>query len=712
MAGGHLRYVLAGLNSLVQPIWFGQYRLTARIATGGMAEVYVGRHVEDDGTMGAMVAVKRLLPHHVKNPSIVRMFLNEARITSQIGHPNVVRIIELGQVGGEPFIAMELLEGKSFEEVRAHFAEQGKRVPTRLALHVLAEACRGLDAAHRAVDEQGQPLALVHRDFTPDNVHVGFDGQVKVIDFGIARTATWGSGTEPGILKGKFFYMSPEMVLAQPVDHRADLFAAGVMLYEQLCGRRPFTGMSVDEVLHKIAACVVRPLSELEPAVSPALERVALTALQRDPEARYPSLAHFVQALEAAAQNEQPLEEGELGRWLETHFPAGADERRQALQHARNIDPSMPGMVNPPVHTSLADDEAFGPTLQSLPAIRDSQPLPLVTSAPPPAVVPPRPSAPAPLAIPPLEPKKPKPWGLVAAVVLAVGLVGGGAAYLLRSRPAEELLAEARAAREPSAKARPLLTLARSASPTEAMLAEGGALLLESGPWAEALDYAAAWQKHAPTSDEAWLLEARAATRLRQGKRAEAAIREAAKRAPGDARCDLALAELREAQGDGAGAAEAVTRALEHRPGDAALLKRLGALHAQAGKLDEAAQALEAALKKGPDAEALVELGAVELRKEKALQARKHLEAAVKLKPELMLGHYYLATALYAGGDLAGARAQYLAADGLAGDDSRPLEGLCQLEAQQQPPQMADVTQRITARFPKQARELLGRCVP
>ena len=221
--------------------------------------MFVGRHITEAGEFGPMVAIKRLLPHLVKDNQIVRMFLNEARITAQIHHPNVVAIIDLGQEGGEPFIAMELLDGRTFAELREKAAETGRRVPTGIMLRILTEACRGLDAAHRATDEDGKPLMLVHRDFTPDNIHVGASGEVKVIDFGVAKTASWGAGTEPGTLKGKFFYMSPEMILARPVDHRADIFAAGVMLYEQLCGHRPFTGSSVEEVVMKIAAGKPQP---------------------------------------------------------------------------------------------------------------------------------------------------------------------------------------------------------------------------------------------------------------------------------------------------------------------------------------------------------------------------------------------------------------------------------------------------------------------
>lgn len=290
------------MENLGSPVWIGRYRLTSRIATGGMAEVYVGRHISEDGTFGPMVAVKKLLPHLVKDSSIVRMFLNEARITAQINHDNVVRIHELGQVSGEPFIAMELLEGRTFADLRSRAAEDGKRMPLPVALRILCEACRGLGAAHDAKDDEGQSLALVHRDFTPDNIHVGVKGEVKVIDFGIAKTANWGAGTEPGTLKGKFFYMSPEMILAKPVDHRADIFAAGTILWELFSGQRLFAGNSEMEMMHRVRDCRVPSVhfhNQEAPDMAVAIVRRATLA---DRALRFQTASEMAKSLEVLAR--------------------------------------------------------------------------------------------------------------------------------------------------------------------------------------------------------------------------------------------------------------------------------------------------------------------------------------------------------------------------------------------------------------------------
>ena len=330
----------------LQPAFFGPYRLSSRLATGGMAEVYVGRQVSADGQFGSLVAVKRLLPHLAKDADVVRMFLAEARITRQISHPGVVTVLDLGEVDGEPFIAMELLEGHTFAELREKAAHEGKRVPLPVTLRVLTDACQGLDAAHRAVGDDGKPLALVHRDFTPENIHVGVRGAVKVIDFGIAKIMG-GPGSQPGTLKGKFFYMSPEMIRGEPLDHRADVFAAGVMLYEQLCGHRPFTGHSVHEVLASIAEGKPKRPRDFDPSVPPALEAICLKALANAPSERFPSLAHMAQAL-AAGELASPEA---LGAYVSQLFPAEKDESRKTLRRAREADPSLTAL--PKVESSV-----------------------------------------------------------------------------------------------------------------------------------------------------------------------------------------------------------------------------------------------------------------------------------------------------------------------------------------------------------------------
>ncbi len=673
------------MEPIGQPLWFGQYRLTSRIATGGMAEVYVGRHITPEGQFGPMVALKRLLPHLVKDSAIVRMFLNEARITAQISHPNVVKIYELGQTDGEPFIAMELLEGRTWADLRQRAMEDGRRMPAGVALKILGEACRGLDAAHRAVDEQGHPLALVHRDFTPDNIHVGVKGEVKVIDFGIARTSTWGSGTEPGTLKGKFFYMSPEMITAKPVDHRADIFAAGVMLYEQLCGRRPFTGNSVDEVVIRIAREEPALPSTYDPAVPRALEEICLKALAKEPRNRFQSLADFVSAIEGVGGDSVLAEPAQVGEYVSQLFPE-KDARRDTLRRAREADPSVPGA---PAVSPAHGLEATVPT-----PIRAHQPAP----APEAVVV---------VAEPPKKSKLP----LVAALLVAVAALGAGA-YWFTQRPtvtAADQLAAAETL-QGAEQAAALAKLSTLEDVTEPQLVRAAALLNEAHAWDASLTLVDGWLLKHPKSLDARLLEAKAALESRKAKRAETAMREAAELAPKDARPDALMAQLREAQGDANAALEGWNKAVAKAPGNAQYLSRQGYWLSQSGKLDEAEAALTRASKKKNDPATTAELGFVKYRKEQFDDALRILRGVVKEKPDLFEGHYYLAPVLFRKKDLAGARAEYLAADALAPTDSRALVGLCEVEQLSMSDELEAAKKRLRERFPKDAEALLSRC--
>lgn len=681
------------METLGQPVWFGQYRLTTRIATGGMAEVYVGRHITPEGVFGPMVAVKRLLPHLVRDSQIVRMFLNEARITAQIQHKNVVRIFELGNQEGEPFIAMELLEGRTWADLRARAAEEGKRVPLGISLFILAEACRGLDAAHNATDDDGTPLALVHRDFTPDNIHVGVKGDVRVIDFGIAKTKNWGSGTEPGMLKGKFFYMSPEMILGKPVDHRADLFAAGVMLYEQLCGRRPFTGNNVDEVVMRIADGELAPPSSFDPSVPREIEQVCLVALNKNPDARYETLAQFVEAIEAIGGEATLATAEETGVYVSQLFPEKSDKIRQTLRRAREVDPSVPGAVMTPDGGVKPMPLAPGRKLSS-DAI-----------------------APAGLSAAPVTAKQRSPWaGIVAAVMALTLVLGGGVFFMLNLRdvPASEYLALASNAADDSARAKALLSLAQAPSATDEQLRKGATLLLAAKQWDTSISYAEAWLLKAPAAPsvaEARLLEARAAMELKRSKRFETAIKEATALLPDDERPDVLTAEFRELQGDVPGALDAWSKVSKKNPANGHSLARQGYWLSQTERLDEANEVLSGLLKKRFDAEAAAELGFVKYRKEQFDEALKLLTRSVKEKPGEMLSHYYLATVLYRKGDLKSARAEYAAADALAGPDVRPLVAWCELEAQQAgAPALNEVTKKIKERFPNEANALIARC--
>ena len=680
-------------------MWFGRYRLTSRIATGGMAEVYVGRHITEAGEFGPMVAIKRLLPHLVKDNQIVRMFLNEARITAQIHHPNVVGIIDLGQENGEPFIAMELLDGRTFAELREKAAENGRRVPTGIMLRILCEACRGLDAAHNATDEEGKPLMLVHRDFTPDNIHVGAKGDVKVIDFGVAKTAHWGAGTEPGTLKGKFFYMSPEMILAKPVDHRADIFAAGVMLYEQLCGHRPFTGTSVEEVVMAIAAGKPKPPRVFDPAVPMLLEAVCLRALAHDVAARFQSLDELIEAIEQVGGEAHVASGGAVSEYLTSLFPPDTDPKRQTLRKAREADPSVPNAhlyedgKNGGEGSTRADRPRLIVIEDPSKAAQTTGSMPLVAKT----------------ARKPLPAWLPKALGTVLLLALATG-----GAVMFFNRPAlspTEALTRAMTV-EGAQRAKLLVAMGKNPAATDANFEAAGKLLLDAKEYEGALELSESWLVRSPKNPKPSLLEGRAASALRKGKRAETALGRADALMPDDPAANLALASLREAQGDSSGALEEYTRAIKKKS-STELLTRQGYLLSQAGRVDEAAKVLTQVLSKEFDPTAAAELAFVRYRQKNFDEAAALLKRALKRSPQLMVGHYYLGTVQYQQGDPRSARESYLEADKLAAaDDPRALIALCELEAQTKAATLDETRKKISSRFAKEAAVLLTHCTP
>ncbi|MCP3100152.1 protein kinase [Myxococcus sp. K15C18031901] len=709
-----------------------------------MAEVYLGRRFEDNGERGPAVAVKRLMPHLATDRRVVQMFLNEARITAQVRHPNVVSILELGMEGTEPFIAMELLEGRSFAELRQGAAERGQRVPLGITLRVLVDACRGLDAAHRAVDEAGRPLRIVHRDFTPDNIHVGVNGAVKVIDFGIAKADALGSGTEPGVLKGKFFYMSPEMIAGKPVDHRADLFAAGVMLYEQLCGRRPFTGMTAEEVLGRIAEGRAKPPTTFDPSVPAALELVCLTALQRDPAARFDSLESFIDAIEAIGGPAEVASAEQVASYVDTLFPPDRDPKRQALRRARMADPSHGGTPPAPrvfdpnaaPHAAMTLPAAWAPLPPPTPepeplqavgntgALPNSATVAGFRGSAPGTVVPVR-REPLPTDSTPPTPsnisgiREGEPgrrrsrvgWVVMGVLVLAA-LGGGGAWHLRRPEPTPaERLARAEAATDAADQVAALSGLGADARATAEELARAGKRLLEAGANAQALELAEAAVQRFPKDLEAHLLAARAATELNRGKRAERALDEAAALAPKDLRPALALTDLRERQGDLPGALAALARAHAQQPGSSKVTPRYGRLLSQSGRLDEANAVLTAWTREHDDAASLAELGFVRFRQERVDEAASLLKRALRKDGKLSVAHYYLGAVLFRQGDSAGAERAYREADKLKPEDPRALAARCQLHAHGgNATAVAEVKRALEERFPSQAGVLAAEC--
>jgi len=269
-----------------QPIPFGRYLLLDRINIGGMAEVWRAKAFGTGG-FERLVAIKRILPNIAEDAEFITMFQDEAKISVQLTHANICQIYELNRIGSSLYIAMEYVPGKDLRSIFDRARKKGEPPPVPLVCYVVGKLCEGLDYAHRKKDSYGRELNIVHRDVSPQNVLISFEGEVKVIDFGIAKAAGKVTKTQAGILKGKFGYMSPEQIRGLPLDRRSDVFAIGVCLYELLTGERLFVGDSDFAVLEKVRKAEVLPPSTYNRRIPEPLERIVLRALSKDVNSRY-----------------------------------------------------------------------------------------------------------------------------------------------------------------------------------------------------------------------------------------------------------------------------------------------------------------------------------------------------------------------------------------------------------------------------------------
>ncbi|HWE30325.1 MAG TPA: serine/threonine-protein kinase, partial [Polyangia bacterium] len=281
-----------------QPVLFGKYELVQRLGNGGMAEVWRAR-IKGPAGFSRSLVIKRILPHLAQDNSFVDMFISEAQLSAKLSHPNIIQVFELGEVDGEYYIAMEYVRGRDLQSfARGHLAERGP-VPPVVTAYVMREVCGALGYAHEFRDEDGNLVRLIHRDVSPSNVMISNDGSVKLLDFGIAKAlAESGDRTQTGTLKGKFAYMAPEQLEGNDFDHRADIFAAGIILHETLVGKRLFRGNNDLKTIALVKSANVVPPSQLNPAVPPELDRIALKALARDPDQRYQSASQMATDLD------------------------------------------------------------------------------------------------------------------------------------------------------------------------------------------------------------------------------------------------------------------------------------------------------------------------------------------------------------------------------------------------------------------------------
>jgi serine/threonine protein kinase len=280
------------------PQAFGPYELTERINIGGMAEVFRAQ----DRAHKRLVAIKRILPSIAEDDEFIQMFRDEAAIASQLDHPNIAKIYDVGKVDLSYYLALEFVNGKDLRVLFDRAARAKQDLPLEFVLYVISRAAQGLDYAHHRQDAMGKPLGVVHRDVSPQNILVSFDGDVKIIDFGIAKAAGKLARTQVGTIKGKFGYMSPEQVRGLPIDQRSDVFSLGICLWELLTLERLFSGDNEIVIMEKIRACEIPSLIERAPHVPRELETIILKALAKDVDERYPTATLLYSELNAFAR--------------------------------------------------------------------------------------------------------------------------------------------------------------------------------------------------------------------------------------------------------------------------------------------------------------------------------------------------------------------------------------------------------------------------
>ena len=322
-----------------KPIPFGKYYLLERINVGGMAEVFRAKAYGVEG-FERLVAVKRILPNIAEDKEFIRMFVDEAKIAVQLNHANIAQIFDLGVVENAYYIALEHVHGRDLRAIFDRCRQKTEPMPTAQACFVMMKVCEGLDYAHNKRDQSGRELNLVHRDVSPQNVLVSFEGEVKLIDFGIAKAAGKGSKTQAGILKGKFGYMSPEQVRGLPIDRRSDIFSCGIVLYELLTGERLFVGESDFSTLEKVRNVEILPPSTYNRRIPDELERIVLKALAKDVEDRYQNAIDLHDELQAFVYTAGEFySRKDLAAWMKGTFAREIEEETAKLEAYRQIAP-------------------------------------------------------------------------------------------------------------------------------------------------------------------------------------------------------------------------------------------------------------------------------------------------------------------------------------------------------------------------------------
>ncbi len=357
---------LANLSNLVEgdsyrgpsSIPSERFRVIGELGSGGMAEVYLA--VTGGSHAVSKLVVVKALRAHLNEPEFREMFLSEARLAVRLNHSNVVQTYEVASIGGRDVIVMEYLDGQSLDTVR----KKSKKIafPIAAELHVISQILNGLDYSHNVSDFDGTPLGFVHRDISPQNVFITYDGSVKVLDFGISKSTTSTVETRTGVIKGKTRYMAPEQFAASQVTRRTDIYAAGVLLWEALTGKKMWSGLSDIEVMTKVCQGSTPPPSTVTAGIDPRLEEICMQALAFRPDDRFASAGAMIGALdEPLGRREMRFTQRALAQWMAEPFATERAERQQRVERAMSAIKASSDDASRPASTAITKLDESGP---------------------------------------------------------------------------------------------------------------------------------------------------------------------------------------------------------------------------------------------------------------------------------------------------------------------------------------------------------------
>lgn len=342
---------------------FGKYLLLERLAAGGMAEVYLAKSIGANG-INKFVAIKRILPQYSDNAEFIDMFKEEAKIAVNLNHSNIVSIYDFGIEKHQFFLVMEFVEGQNLRQILNHMKKEGKELSLDQIIYLVKEVAAGLDHAHRCLDgTTGRPLNITHRDMSPQNVMLSFEGEIKIVDFGIAKAETQVENTRAGTIKGKFGYMSPEQADGHAVDPRTDIFSLGIVLWELLAKDRLFTGQNEAATLRKVRECQVPSLRKVNSAISPELERICMKALAKDKSLRYQTAAAFHKDLNRFLNTQYPeFSTQEFSKYMKSlYHKMYLENRRKLADYAKLSSGPAPTSEDRTVVTSTVTETMGSP---------------------------------------------------------------------------------------------------------------------------------------------------------------------------------------------------------------------------------------------------------------------------------------------------------------------------------------------------------------